>query len=238
LAIQFLTRIPVTIKGVVDEKKMARSMAWFSLAGLLLGAAAAVVHALASFAFPLPVSNILTLVFLVFITGNMHGDGLMDSADGLFSGKPRERVLEIMKDSRVGSHGVMAGILVILAKYVLLGQAEPGTHGIALILMVSLARWSQVYGAALYSYARLSGGVGIFTAHVGRRELLINLLTILAVTLFLLKLPGLILLGTVFAGTALLHWLISKKLAGITGDTLGAVSECIEVLCLLTFIAI
>lgn len=238
LAVQFLTRIPVTCKGEVDDKKMARSMAFFSLVGLLLGALAAGLHILTSLVFALPVSNLVALVFLLFITGNLHGDGLMDTADGFFSGRPRERMLEIMRDSRVGSHGVMAGILVILAKFVLLGQMPLGKQGIALILAVALGRWSQVYGAALFPYARLTGGVGNFTAHVGYGELLFNSLTVIVLSLFLLNLQGLILLGAVLTGTALLQWYTSKKIGGITGDTLGAVNECTEVLSLAVLLVI
>ena len=238
LAVQFLTRIPLTIKGAVDDQKMARSMAFFSLVGLLLGALAAGLHALVSLVLAAPVANFFALAFLVLITGNMHADGLMDTADGLFSGRPRERMLEIMRDSRVGSQGVMAGILDILAKFVLLGQMPSGRQGTALILAVALGRWAQVYGAALYPYARSTGGVGNFTAQVGYRELLVNSLTVIVLAGLLLKLPGLALLGVVVAGTALLGSYIAKQIGGITGDTLGATSECVEVLTLLVALTI
>lgn len=238
LALQFLTRLPVTVKGEVDDKKMARSMSWFALVGLLLGALGAGVHALASLVFALPVSNFLTLAFLIFLTGNLHGDGLMDTADGFFCGRSRDRMLEIMRDSLVGSHGVMAGILIITGKLVLLGQMPQGMQGIAFILALSLGRWSQVYGAALYPYARTGGGVANFTSHVGYGELLFNSVTVVAITLFLLNLKGIILLGAVLAGTALLQLYSSKKIGGITGDTLGATNECIELLSLALLLVI
>lgn len=238
LAVQFLTKIPVTVRGSVDEKKLARSMAFFSLVGVLLGVCAAALHALISLAFAPPVSILAALAFLIIITGNLHGDGLMDTADGLYSGKPRERMLEIMRDSRVGSHGVMAGILVLLAKYVLLVQMPAAVQGLALIMAVALGRWSQVYGAAFYQYARSTGGTGNFTVHVGFREMFYNSLTVMLLTVFLLGLHGLILLIAVLAGTALLEWYIAGRIGGITGDTLGATSECIEVLTLVVLLAI
>ncbi|HBV99172.1 MAG: cobalamin biosynthesis protein CobS [Peptococcaceae bacterium BICA1-7] len=238
LAVQFLTKIPVTVRGPVDEKKLARSMAYFSLVGLLLGSCAAGLHALLSLVFAPPVSILAALAFMIMITGNLHGDGLMDTADGLFSGKPREGMLEIMKDSRTGSHGVMAGALVLLTKFVLLGQMPVAGQGMALALAAALGRWSQVYGAAFYDYARPAGGTGSFTARVGYREIIYNSLTAIILTLFLLKLYGLILLAAVLSGTALLEWYIAKKIGGITGDTLGATSECIEVLTLVTLLAI
>lgn len=238
LAVQFLTRLPVTVKGEVNDKKMARSMSWFALVGLLLGALGAGVHYLASLVFPLLVSNFLTLAFLILITGNLHGDGLMDTADGFFCGRSQERMLEIMRDSLVGSHGVMAGILDILGKFVLLGQMPPGMQGMALILALSLGRWSQVYGAALFSYARSGGGVANFTSHVGYGELLFNSVTVIALSLFILNLKGLILLGAVLAGTALLQLYATKKIGGITGDTLGATNECVELLSLAVLLVI
>src|SRR5689334_10415915 len=114
LALQFLTRIPVTIRGDVSAEDMARSMALFPLVGLLIGALAAGLHTLASFAFAPSVCDLIAIIFVIAITGNLHGDGLMDTADGFFSGKPRERMLEIMHDSRAGAHGVMAGACLLL----------------------------------------------------------------------------------------------------------------------------
>lgn len=141
LAVQFLTKIPVTVRGSVDEKRLACSMAFFSLVGFLLGTSAAALHALTALVFGPPVCNLAALAFLIIITGNLHADGLMDAADGLFSGKPRERMLEIMRDSRVGSHGVTAGILVLLAKFVLLGQMPAVMQGVSLILATTSGRW-------------------------------------------------------------------------------------------------
>lgn len=238
LAVQFLTKIPVNVRGSVDEKIMARSMAFFSLVGLMLGVSAAALHALASLVFAPPVCNLVALTFLVIITGNLHGDGLMDAADGLFSGRSREGMLEIMRDSRVGSHGVVAGVLALLAKFVLLGQMPGNAPEIALILAAALGRWSQVYGAAFYPYARPAGGTGSFTAHVGLREVFYNSLTVILPALFLFRLSGFVLLIAVMAGTALLEWYIAKKIGGITGDTLGATSECVEVLTLAALLVI
>lgn len=238
LAVQFLTKIPVTVRGNIDDRGLARSMAFFSLVGLLLGVCAAAIHALGSLLLAPPVGNLAALAFLVAVTGNLHGDGLMDTADGLFSGRPRERVLEIMRDSRVGSHGVAAGVLVLLAKWVLLGQIPASLQGMALLLAVVAGRWSQVYGAAFYPYARSGGGAAGFTAFVGLREVLYNSLTIVPLTLLFLRLPGIIPLAAVLAGTALLDRCIAKRIGGITGDTLGAVSECVEVLALLVLAVI
>jgi adenosylcobinamide-GDP ribazoletransferase len=248
LALQFLTRAPITIHSPVEEKNLARSMAYFPLVGVLLGLLTTALYALLTRVLSGPVCDLIAIAFLVIITGNLHGDAFMDTADGIFSGRPRERILEIMKDSRVGSHGVMAGCLLILAKFVLLGQIPSAAKGTALILMLVLGRWAQVYGATVYTYARTGGGIGSFTDQVGIRELFWASVTAMLAVILMLALymsgqdisilpgiieKGLILLGTVVVGTACLGWYISRKIGGMTGDTLGAISESIEVLALL-----
>jgi adenosylcobinamide-GDP ribazoletransferase len=257
LALQFLTRVPVTVRGTVTEKEVARSMAYFPLIGLLLGLAAAAVHTLTALVLPVPVSDLIAIAFLIIVTGNMHGDGLMDTADGLFSGRPRDGMLEIMKDSRVGAHGVTAGVLNILFKFVLLGLIPAGPAKImALIIVPALGRWTQVYGAAMFPYARTGGGTGSFTNNVGRRELTIASVAAMAAVIVLpafagalaypvpLKglltgaLKGIGLAAAVTAGTAGLGRYISGKLGGLTGDTYGAMNECTEVLALIVLLAI
>ena len=207
-------------------------MAYFPLVGLLIGISAAVVHFLLSYVLAPQVCDLVAIAFMVIVTGNMHGDGLMDTADGIYSGRPRERILEIMRDSCVGSHGVMAGVLVLLAKFVLLGQLPPEVKQFALILTPAMGRWAQVYGATVYPYARTGGGTGGFTDHVGRREIFWASLTALAAAVLLFGLWGGILAGAVLVGTAAIGRYIAAKIGGMTGDTLGAMSEMTEVLSL------
>ena len=235
LALQFLTRLPITISRIADDRVMARSMSYFALIGLLIGGAAAGLHYLLYQGFSPAMANLGAIIFIIFVTGNLHGDGLMDTADGIFSGRSRDRMLEIMRDSRVGSHGVMAGVLVVLLKFTLLGEMDRTSQMMALVLAPTLGRWAQVYGAAFYAYARNNSATASFTSHVGWRELAANSIVVLGLGLALLKTHGLILLGVVLIGTILFHGFIKSKLGGITGDTLGAANEFIE---LLTFLVI
>ena len=235
-ALQFLTKAPIAAARTVDDKVMARSMAYFSVVGLLLGVAAAGVYYVFALWFSSTVAIMGAIIFAIFVTGNLHGDGLMDTADGIFSGRPRERMLEIMKDSRVGSHGVMAGVLVVFLRFVLLGEMDSTSIMMALALAPVLGRWAQVYGAARYTYVRANGGIGSFTDHVGWRELALNSIVAAGLGLVLFKLSGLIVLGITLAATILFFEFIKSKLGGITGDTLGAANESIEVLTLLTIV--
>lgn len=233
IALQFLTMIPVTINRAVKSRDIARAMAYFPVIGMMIGVLTAAVYTLLTPVLAEPVCDLMAIVFMIMITGNMHGDGLMDSADGLFSGKPRERVLEIMRDSRNGSHGVTAGVVVILARFVLLGQIAPEFKWQALVLIPAVGRWAQVYCATLYDYARTGGGTGGFTEYVGFREITWASLTVLIPVILLLKMNSVIVVGFVLAGTAFVGWYMSRKIGGVTGDTLGAINELAEVFALL-----
>jgi adenosylcobinamide-GDP ribazoletransferase len=205
-------------------------MALFPLVGLFLGTMAATIHFLSSFVFAASVCDLIAIVFLIAITGNMHGDGLMDTADGFFSGKPREIIPEIMHDSRVGAHGVMAGACLLLAKFVLLGQVSPPLKGAVLVVVPALGRWAQVYAAALYAYVDRGHGTGSFVSCVGRREIaLASVFTLGAAVFFLGPLKGVGAAASVLAATALLARFADRRIGGVTGDVLGALSECAEV---------
>lgn len=230
LAVQFLTRIPITVGGDITGKNLARSMAYYPIVGLIVGIASALVYFLSGYLFSESVRDFLVITFMIFITGNMHIDAIMDTADGFFSGKPKDGILEIMKDSRAGSHGVVAGILVVVGKLLLLGNLPPEIKLKALIVVPMLGRWALVYGSALYPYARIGGGTGGFTDEVGYRELWLASITALAGSFFILSMDGLLLALAVLIGAALLGHFIYKKIGGITGDTLGATNECIELL--------
>jgi len=231
LALQFLTRIPINIRGTVTEQKIARSMAYYPLVGLFVGALAALLHFLISLITATVVADLASIALLVVITGNMHLDGLMDTADGLGSGKPRERMLEIMRDSRVGSHGVVAAVLTLLAKVALLGQIPPEHKFTVLLLFPVFSRWSMVYAATIYRYARAQG-LGSFIAYLSKYELIMASLITLAIALSLIRLNGLILAAAAVVGAVLLGYYLVRRVGGMTGDLFGAMNEGIEVLSL------
>lgn len=237
LALQFLTRIPVHQRSAVTERQLARSMAYYPLVGLLLGGAAALLHLLLVRFTAAAVADLAAVALLVLLTGNIHLDGLMDTADGIWSGRPREQMLEIMRDSRVGSHAVTAGILVLLAKIIILGQIPPDAKTAALLLFPVLGRWSMVYAATIHPYAR-SQGLGSFTAYLGKWQLIFASAVTVAVSYYLLQTAGLMLCGAVLAGAVLLAAYLVRRVGGMTGDLFGAVNELMEVLALFILLLI
>ncbi|WP_139488104.1 adenosylcobinamide-GDP ribazoletransferase [Brevibacillus dissolubilis] len=114
-ALTFLTRIPVRFQA--KPEAWAKSTAYYPLVGLIIGMIVAVVAVLLSPFLPTMLIAVLTLVCWIWLTGGLHLDGLMDTADAVGSSRSRERMLEIMKDSRVGAMGVIAAVLVVLVKF-------------------------------------------------------------------------------------------------------------------------
>src|SRR5215216_5190362 len=125
LAVQFLTRLPVPRRLITTEDELGRAAAFFPLVGVIVGGGAAAVFVLTTLVAASPVAVVLALAFTTFITSGFHEDGLADTFDGLGGGWTRERALEIMRDSRIGTYGTLALIFLVLGKYIFLTALEP-----------------------------------------------------------------------------------------------------------------
>jgi len=234
-ALQFLTRLRLSCR--VDTTGIfPQSIPYFPLVGLLLGLILAGAWQVLSFLFPAPARAALLLALAVYLSGGLHLDGFIDSIDGLFSGRERERMLAIMKDSHVGAHGVTATVILLLLKYSLLLSLPASNLWLLklplspiVLLMPVLSRWAMVAALTCYPYARKEGLATLFGAGQGRRALiaatmitgLLSWLAMGAVGLLLLFLTGLVAIGWS-------NW-VNRLLGGLTGDTYGALAEITEV---------
>ncbi len=133
-AIRFLTIVPVPGVWGTAEQDLARSVPWFPAIGLLLGGAAAGLAWALSAAPPMLAAAVLVVVLLSF-SGCLHMDGLADTADGFLSSRPRERILEIMKDSHIGAMGVIAIVCLLLVKFAALAALPAGMLWPTVLLM-------------------------------------------------------------------------------------------------------
>lgn len=234
LAVTFLTRLPLPIPKNITDKDMGTSTPFFPLVGLIIGLMLVGIDRLFSIVFPLAVVNAVIFISLIIITGGLHLDGLMDTCDGIFSGKDRERVLEIMRDSRVGSFGVLGAIVIATLKLSLLNILPIANRYSALIIFPMLGRWAMVWGITLFPYARKTPGLGVpFTDYARKNYIIWSALPIIAVLAPLLlwwSVPVIIFAG--FAAWVLGKW-FSQKIGGLTGDTYGAICEITEVLILI-----
>jgi len=173
----------------------------------------------------------------IFLTGGIHFDGLLDSADGLFSGQSRERSLEIIRDSRVGSMGVMAGILNVMLRYSVLNTLPGAILPGLLITQGVTGRWVMSLALRLFPYARKDGGLGqVFTEEKGIINITLSTLLAIAV-MWLANGPTGIVIGLTVWGLSLLVavW-AARKLGGLTGDVYGALNEVAENIFLLLWL--
>lgn len=238
-ALGFLTVLPVARTIDCSTERLGHSMALFPAAGLLIGMLLIIADNILGLLLPRPVTDLLLVVLLALLTGGLHLDGLADTCDGLGSGKGRETALRIMKDSCVGSMGATALILVLLLKYIALGQITPEVRNAALLLMPAAGRWLPVALALFCPYARPEGGTGVaFVNFVGQRELWLATLTVLLAGLVLIGGKALLLLLFLALSAWLAKRYFEARLGGVTGDVLGAVTEGGEVLALLLLLAL
>jgi len=232
-ALRFLTAIPVKSKAS-DGKEAADALLSFPIVGLLLSfVLIAVSNLLNILHFQEFIANIILVIVLAALTGSIHLDGLSDTFDALLSGKNKGQMLEIMRDPHIGVMGVISVVSVLLLKVSFLSSLDPALKNSALILMCVLSRWSLVAAVFSFPYAREEGKAKIFTENVNRNIFLVATIIALVYTFLAWRLNGLLVFVIVSWSVYLICRFVSKKISGITGDTLGAVIELAEVVTLL-----
>jgi adenosylcobinamide-GDP ribazoletransferase len=212
-------------------------MAYFPLVGLMIGLILALGYYLLSFFLPRALVLWITIGLLAFLTRGLHLDGFADTMDGLGSGGPREKILEVMRDSRIGAFGVMGLILLIGAKYLALDQIPNLSIPFTLILMAVVGRNAMVLVCYRSPYARSEGGLAKpFAENLSAREVLISSALTFGIAFLLIGVKGIaISLGIGLFSLGYRYFFI-KKLGGVTGDVLGAANEMAELLCLLLLV--
>lgn len=230
---QFFSRI--VIPKAVDLSYVRKGVPILTLFGLLVGLISSLFFVLTSLVLPDTIAWILTLFFDVLLTGGFHLDGLADTADGLFSSRSKDRMLEIMKDSRIGSNGVLA----LIFYYGLMIAMEPYLPQPKWLIVASLSMIGKVgLTMQLYKmrYARESGGSGNFFSGTKTSSILLAQIVPLAVLIGGFWLKGLLAYSLVILGTLAFRWFVYQKIDGETGDTLGASVEVAQILFLLGMI--
>lgn len=229
-AVQFLTVLRISGEPVAP----GRAAAWFPLVGAALGAAGAVVYLAAVRALPASLAALACVAFWTGVSGVLHEDGLADIADALRAGRTREKMLTILKDSRIGTFGAVAVILSVLARWQALEYfAGPG------IFVVCIAS-QAVPRAAMVGLAWASRPVGTGLGH----ELASTLNTTAAVAALAQGILAAFLCGAragvaIVAGSFLIvkfaRSYFYKRLGGVNGDCLGATEQVLEAFVLMLF---
>ncbi|MFI5149699.1 MAG: adenosylcobinamide-GDP ribazoletransferase [Bacteroidia bacterium] len=244
-ALMFYTRLPCPAWVDHDPLHLTKATRYLPLVGMLVGCICAGIWYGAQLVFPAPVAVTLSMLGGVLVTGGFHEDGLADVCDGFGGGWTREKILDIMKDSRVGAFGVMGLVLVFLLKFSLLVSINPALLPLVLIAAHALSRFVTITFLYTHSYARPDTGTEQDPSKirpVAEKPRLTDLFIaglfgiaplfffqnhwvfLLIIPLYLLK----ILLGRYFV----------KWIGGYTGDCLGATQQSTEILFYLCLIVL
>ncbi|MCR8843971.1 adenosylcobinamide-GDP ribazoletransferase [Paenibacillus sp. SC116] len=254
-ALQFLTRIPIRKQVPFTPEVLKLSTIWFPLAGAAIGLCIWLAGVGLQLILPAYPAAALLVFFAVVLSGGLHMDGLMDTADGLLSNRDRDRVIEIMKDSRVGAMGVLACVLVLLLQWSFIGALlEMESWSPLVVLPFIISRYVMVWAIVVYPHTEAESGLGRYFMGTNRKHLLVS-------GIVMLVLIGLCMLGTamiasigsyeppsilaisshdfwlwgIFGGIVLIilqlvvtHWIacvVKRRIGGLSGDIYGAMGE-------------
>lgn len=240
LLFRFMTRLPIGFDPKFDSDELGKGMRFFPVVGMVIGLVLFAAFWLLGYIIYSPmVMAVLLVIIEVVLTGGLHLDGLADTFDGIFSYRSKQKMLDIMKDSRLGTNGGLVLILYFFLKVALLVEASNSSPmPIMLLLSPVIARLNSVVNCGSAPYARATGMGKTFVDHTdGLAVLIATIITAIfvggAAYLFaipyeiLIVIPVVMILGYLFAK------LMTRKIGGITGDTLGAVVEISEIIAML-----
>lgn len=240
--LMFLTRIPIKA-DVGFDKDFHKGMKFFTLIGVLLGGGYITLSFLLLKVLEVKLSSIILMAIVILLTGGLHLDGLADSFDGLYSYRSKEKILEIMKDSRVGTNGLLAIFIYLLLKINLFELFFENKILIPIFFMPILGRLSIVIAAYKAKSPRKDGMGNIFIGKVSNFTLVINVFIFIFLNIiFILNcydycflLINLSFLVLLFLFVKLIKIYVYGIIDGITGDILGCICELSELFYLFYF---
>jgi adenosylcobinamide-GDP ribazoletransferase len=228
-ALRFFTRLPVPGWVGHSAEALNHSARYFPLVGLIVGFIGALAFAFTSFFWPKTLAVLLAMAATILVTGAFHEDGWADMVDGFGGGWTRERTLEIMKDSRIGSYGAIALTLLLLGKFMALVELDTGLIVPALLAGHAFSRLCATLVMRCLDYAREEGKAKPLATRIGHGELALAVVCGALPLALLPPLPALVGAVLALAATAYLGFRFHKRLGGYTGDCLGATQQLAEV---------
>jgi adenosylcobinamide-GDP ribazoletransferase len=233
-AMAFLTVIPVATPEGASGERLGR--AYFPAVGALLGLAGGACYVLAAAVTSPLIAAVAAIAALAVLTGVLHLDGLADAADGLFGGGDVARRLEVMRDSRVGSFGLVAVVLVLLGDVAALAAMSPARAIVGLVIAGAVSRWALLLLIAAVPYIRESG-LGVAA---GGRHRLFDLVLGSAITVIVCVLDwrrAVVAVVVALLIAAVVALIARRRIGGATGDVYGATAELSQLGALVVFAA-
>ena len=243
VALQFFTRLPVPRWVGFDPQWLHHASRYFPAVGIVVGGCAALVYALAVMLWPPVIAVLLSTVATIWMTGAFHEDGFADVCDGFGGGMTPERVLEIMKDSRIGAYGAIGIALLLAIKCATLSFLAPSFAPVALLAAHPLSRLSSTALIRFLDYAKAEGKAKPLAQHMSTAEFMIAVFTVavpLGVMVWCEAMPWKALVAGLIATMLAAVWmarLFHRRIGGYTGDCLGAVQQVTEAVFYLVMLA-
>lgn len=243
VALQFFTRLPVPRWVGFEEEWLHHASRYFPAVGIVVGGVTAGMYALTHAWWPQVVAVLASTIAGIYVTGAFHEDGFADTCDGLGGGMTRQRVLEIMTDSRIGAYGAIGIVLMLAMKCAALATMPSQMVIVALLTGHPLSRLASTALIWRLSYAKGEGKAKPLAQRMANREFAIAMATALLPAVLLMWM-GMLRWQALVAGIAALVaaalWLARKfqrRIGGYTGDCLGAVQQLSEVAFYLALLA-
>lgn len=231
-ALMFFTRIPVPSSLPYSKTLLNRALRYFPLVGIIVGGIGTAVLWAALFIFPVSLALLLSMVATIFVTGAFHEDGFADFCDGYGGGHPKDKILEIMKDSRLGTYGTIGLVTMLAAKYLSLSTMPVNVVFCLIIIAHSFSRFIPVLLVYTTPYVRedaLSKAKPI-----GNNTSKTSLFIAFVIAVIPLLLIEWMMIPVILTGLLFLFWLfrqyILKRTGGYTGDALGALQQLSELI--------
>jgi adenosylcobinamide-GDP ribazoletransferase len=227
----FFTRIPIKLRSPYTPKIAEGATKYLPAVGWVVGGFSALVLWASLFIFPFSISIILSLISVILITGAFHEDGLADVCDGFGGGSTAEKKLEIMKDSHIGTYGVISLILVLVFRFVLLFEIDTSLLPFVIIAAHSLSRSAAVSIMQTHKYVRKENQSKVL--HVIKKisfsDIIVSAIFGIAPLLLFQNIYFFLLIIPVFITRWLLGLLFKQQIGGYTGDCLGATQQICEI---------
>ena len=250
IGLQFLTRISVVKQTIWTEESFGKSVKYFPAVGAILGLCYVIIAFVFDYfsARELPMlSAAIILMSITILTGGIHCDGFMDTMDGLFSGRDRERILEIMKDSRVGAFGVVSFVMLSIFEFATLSELAMSCKFLLLSSIYAapiIGRLMMVITIGCFQYARPEGMGKAFAKYTTRSTMIFaaieTLILLSPLVIFSIDVIKFLLLSLIVTLVFTLYFgkFATKKIGGVTGDIYGAVTTISEALVFLSFLSV
>ena len=239
LMLQFMTRLPINMSLPAENENFKKGTMFMPIVGLIIGIIQWVIFYLLIKILPIGMVAVLVVLSGILVTGALHLDGLGDSCDGIFAFKGKDKVIEIMKDSRIGTYACIAIIFDTLIKIFSFAAISNIKASLIIIATPIIGRMALVFLFYIGKCAKSTGTGNLFIGNVGKKEVIISLLVSITLVLLLIGITkGIILIVVALIFTMGFNKYCNNKIGGLTGDTLGANNELVEILILIVFTAL